>query len=56
MVNPHNYHELTTFKSVIFRLTEALHVFRLTEALFRHFVISPFRVLKTPPYSIHLEG
>ena len=33
MVNPYNYFELTTFKSVIFRLTEAL--FRLTEALFR---------------------
>ena len=32
-VNPYNYLELTTFKSVIFRLTEAL--FRLTEALFR---------------------
>ena len=32
-VNPYNYGELTTFKSVIFRLTEA--PFALTEALFR---------------------
>ena len=34
MVNPYNYRELPTFKSVIFRLTEAL--FRLTGVPFRH--------------------
>ena len=54
-VNPYNYWELTTFKSVIFRLTEVIFrlteaLFRLTEALFRltgvpfrHFAISCFK-------------
>ena len=46
-VNPCNYWELTTFKSVIFRLTEAL--FRLTGVtMFRHFAISCLR----PPHPL----
>ena len=44
-VNLYNSWELTTFKSVILLLTEAL--FRLIAAKFRHFLISPFRVLNT---------
>jgi hypothetical protein len=39
-VNPNNYWELTTAKSVIFRLTWAL--FSLTVVPFRHFAISCF--------------
>ena len=54
-VNRYNYRELTTFKSVILRLTEVIFrlteaLFRLTEALFRltgvpfrHFAISCFK-------------
>ena len=70
MVNPYNYWELTTFKSVIFRLTEVLFglteaLFRLTEALFRltgmpfrHFAISCFKHAhhNTPSGAFYIIG